>query len=448
MSHTRRRHLQQIAATGGAATLATSIGVACGLPGRGPAASERRLKTGITLQWGGTGTGQSRVDLQNRLAQMFMQRYPGITIETIPDGENMDKLQAGIAAGAPLDLTSINEMRYAGLASSGALVPLDPLAKRDRYDFKEFLPRSLVAWNWRGKQYGMPFLGLLTPYLNLTLTQQSGARRPPNSWSDRSWDWNAFLEYCLKVTRREGDRVMQWGFTGPYNNVRLIGSWLWSAGGDYFDKDLTRLTLTESAAMEGLQFQADLINKYRVMPHPSEVSQLGGFFGPFNTNRAGIGVVSSSMIGALRRVAGLNWTVTAMPRGKGGAVIGGGGSAWFMLAAGRYHDEAWELLKLVQSPEADKLSALSGETLPARRSVAKDPELLTPKEAPGADMKLIFESVETSLKTLPVLIQGEEIYNRIIQPELQTVWTGERSVRDAVTTIKARVEPLLPKERA
>ena len=54
----------------------------------------------------------------------------------------------------------------------------------------------------------------------------------------------------------------------------------------------------------------------------------------------------------------------------------------------------------------------------------------------------------TAQRVAQPLIQGQEIYNNIISTELRAAWTGQKSVREVVETIKARVEPMLAKERA
>jgi len=155
---------------------------------------------------------------------------------------------------------------------------------------------------WRNRLWAMPANSIMTPFVNLTVTEESGARRPPNTWSDRTWTWDAFLEYCRKVARQEGGQTVQWGFTGGQGNLRLFMAWVWGNGGDMFDKDLTRVTLGDPPALEGLEFQADLINKHRLMPHPDDLKSIGN---PFQANRAGINVGGVAGIAALRRVAGL-----------------------------------------------------------------------------------------------------------------------------------------------
>jgi len=61
-------------------------------------------------------------------------------------------------------------------------------------------------------------------------------------------------------------------------------------------------------------------------------------------------------------------------------------------------------------------------------------------------MKVIVESLESALRTDPVLIQGQEIF-QLIGTELAPLWAGERSAREAAAIIKARVGPMLAAER-
>jgi ABC-type glycerol-3-phosphate transport system substrate-binding protein len=418
----------------------TALLAACTGPRTG--APAKQLKTGITLLWGGTGSSASRVALLQQQAALFQRQFPGINVEVVPGGDSLDKIKAGLAAGTPMDLVSITTL-WPAFAKQGALVALDSYIARDKYDLKDFFPVPLESWRWRDKRWALPALSIQTPFVNLKVTEESGARQPPNTWSDSTWTWDAFLEYCRKVSRQDGGQTVQWGFTGAQGNFRLFMTWVWGNGGDMFDKGFTRVALSDQPALDGLQFQADLINKYKFMPHPDQVKAIGN---PFQDNRAGINVTGVAGISALRRVAGLRWTVTALPRGAKGAFIGGGGDGHMLLSGGR-SDEAWELLKVIESPEGDRLLAAAAEGLPARRSVAHDPEYLNPKEAPGADMKVIVESIETAFHPDPVLTQSDVIIP-IVQDELSQSWSGQRSVSQSVEAIKARVEPLLKNEQA
>lgn len=423
---------------------ATALVAACA-PGAENRSAATQLKTGITLQWG-TSTGQTRLELRTKQVEMFERQFPGIRVENVVGGSDVNKIKAGMAAGTPYDLIRVTTTQYAGFAHQRSVIPLDPLIKRDRYDLKDFFPAAVAQWQWRGKQWALPFLGVLTAYVNTELVEQSGARRAPNTWHDRTWDMNAFLEFCRKATRQAGGRTLQWGFSGTHNNWRYYMPWLWANGGEMFDRDLTRVAFSDPPALEGLQFLADLINKHRVAPHPDELAELGGTDKPFRDGKVAITAASVNAIAANRQVPGLRWTLTAYPRGTKGIAMGGGGVGWFITTGSRYPDETWELLKVVLSPESDKLTALMGEAPPARRSVARDPEFLNPKEPPGADMKVVVEALESALRTDPVLIQGDEIF-KIFADELAPLWAGTRSAREAAEIIQGRVRPMLALER-
>jgi multiple sugar transport system substrate-binding protein len=433
---------------GSGALLGGWSGAACAAPGRQgapEAGAPRQLRTGITLQWG-IATGQTRVELRTRQVQMFEAQFPGIKVELVVGGSDVNKIKAGMAAGTPFDLIRITTTQYAGFAHQGAVLALDSLIKRDRYDLKDFFPAGVAQWQWRGKPWALPFLGILTPYVNLDLVERSGARRPPTTWKDQTWNWNSFLEFCTKTSRREGGRTVQWGLGGTHNNWRYYMSWVWANGGDMFDKDLKQVTLGDPPALEALQYLGDLINKHRVAPHPDDLRELGGNDKMFRDGKLAMNAASVNAIASNRATQGLRWTVTAFPRGKKGIAIGGGGVGWFITSGSRYPDETWELLKVVESFESDKLTALMGEAPPSRRSVAHDPEFLNPQEAPGSDMKVIVEALESALHTDAVLIQGEEIFS-IIGEELAPLWAGQRAAQEAADIIKSRVGPMLAAER-
>ena len=438
----RRMVLQGLPA---GALLAAACGQS-GSTGAADVAAPRALKSGVTVQWG-IETGQTRLDLRNRQTQMFEKQFPGIKVEQIVNGSNVDKIKSTIAAGTPMDLIRITTTQFAGYANQGAVIALDSRVKRDKYDLKDFFPGGIAQWEWRGKLWAQPFLGILTPYVNLDVVERSGARKPPNNWKDPTWTWDAFVDFCTKCARRDGSRTVQWGFAGTHNNWRYYMSWVWANGGDMFDKDLKQVTLGDPPALEALQFLGDLINKHRVAPTPDELKELGSTAKSFTDGKSAIDAESVNMIATNRATQGLRWTITAFPRGKKGIAIGGGGVGWLITAGSRLPDETWELLKVVQSVESDKLTALMGEAPPSRRSVARDPEFLNPKEAPGADMKVLAEALDTAMHTDTVLIQGDEIFT-LIGNELAPLWAGQRSAREVTDIIKQKVTPMLAAERA
>jgi multiple sugar transport system substrate-binding protein len=432
--------------TGGMGVVA--VLAACGQAAgqAGGQAPPKQLKSGATVQWG-VETGQTRLALRQAQAKMFEAQFPNIKLEQVVGGDSLDKIKSTMAAGNPFDMIRITTTQYAGFANQSSLTPLDDLIRRDKYDLKDFFPAAVAQWQWRGKQWAMPFLGVLTAYVNTAIVERSGARKPPDNWKDPTWTYDAFLEFCKKCTRQEGGKTVQFGFTGTHDNWRYYMPWVWANGGDMFDKDYKTVTLGDPPGFEGIQFLGDLINKHHVAPTPDELKEIGGSNKPFQDGKTAMAAASVNAVATNRGVANLKWTVTAYPRGKKGIAMGGGGVGWFITGGSKNKDETWELLKVVLSPESDKLTAMSGEAPPNRKSVGHDPEFLNPKEPPGSDMKVVVEALETALHTDAVLIQGDEIFG-IMADELAQVWSAKHSAREALDTIKQRVTPMLALERA
>jgi ABC-type glycerol-3-phosphate transport system substrate-binding protein len=422
--------------------------VAAATAGCGGAAQPAKptLKTGVTLRWAATDTDPSRIESQKRQAAVYERQFPGNKVDIVLDGENLDKLKAMVAAGDPLDLASVRTTDYPSLAKQGALVALDERIKRDKFDMSKLFARIVPSWQWRDKLWAMPSSGVLGAFLNLKLQEEAGAKRPPNTWGDPSWDWNAWSELGQRITKRDGAQTSQWGFSGSYNNPRFYMAWVWSHGGDLFDKNLTKVTLGDNGAMEGLQLLADMIGKQRIAPNDEELAAAGGARKAFEGGKLGINVSATSAVVTNRLVPGLRWTIVPMPRGPKGAFVGGGGTGSSLMAGAKYVDETWELLKSLYSPEVEKLVIADGQ-LPRLKASANDPDFVNPKEAPGADMKVFVEALDKGLVTDTVLLQGTDIY-KIVNDNLASAFNGKQSVRAAVDTIKARVEPMLPAERA
>jgi multiple sugar transport system substrate-binding protein len=427
----------------GAAALA-----ACGqqaTPSGGEAAP-KHLRSGVAVQWG-VETKETRLALRKRQQQLFAQQFPSVKVKLAVGSENVTKIKTAIAAGTPPDLVRLDAVSYPGLARSGGVTSYDALIKRDKYDLKDFFPAAIEQWQWRGKQWAMPFLGVLSQFYNAELVQQAGARTPPNAWKDATWNWDGFLDFAKKITRRQGDTTTRWAFVGTHENSRYYMPWVWSNGGDMFDKDYKAVTIGDPPALQALAFVADLMNKHHVAPTPDELKEIGDVDKAFTEGKIGMLCESVNQIAANRLAPNLRWTMTALPRGKKGVADGGGGVGWFIPSASKVQDETWGLLKTVLRAPSDKDTALSGEAPPNRRSVANTPEYLNPKEPPGADMKVVVESLDVALHTDPVLIQGSEILE-IFATELAPTWAGQRSARESAAVIKQRVNPMLALEHA
>ena len=168
----RRRQVIATAGTAAGAGAVAGVAAACQAGGGEPVAA-RKLKTGITLQMGSTGAAPLRVGLHARQAQLFKDKFPGIEVEIVPDGESLDKIRTTIVAGSPLDLVAQNTTRFSALVAQGAVLALDPLIQRDRYDLRGLPPPPAGDVALAGQALGPP----QQPVAELHPVPESDARR-------------------------------------------------------------------------------------------------------------------------------------------------------------------------------------------------------------------------------------------------------------------------------
>lgn len=441
---TRRRALRIGAATFGIVASATPAGCAVsgttprGGDASGAVAPPAQLRQGATITWAVDSTPATRKALRDDQVQLFRQQFPEMKVEYLEGATGTEKLQTLFAAGTPPDLFRQETAGMAHFASFGQAATLDPLIARDKYDLSDFFPAAWELWKWKGQRYGVPFMGIRIAYYNRALGQGAGARRPPAGWKDASWTFDAFLEAARKV---RGSGEARWGADLGADR-RDWQPWVWNNGGELFDAGGTRLLLEEPAAIEALQFLVDLIHKHRVAPPAAELAAQGGRRAVFEGGNLFLYHEPVNSIATNRRAQALDWSVTALPRGKARSTASsGGGVGWFLATASKTRDETWELMKLLASKESVRLEAVRGEAPPSRRSVANEPAFSSPSEPPAADMKVVVEALE-ALHLETALLQGIEI-DRILGEDLAPMWRGERTVREAVGQAAGRIRPLL-----
>jgi multiple sugar transport system substrate-binding protein len=438
--YTRRAVAAAAAAVGATGTLGF-LG-ACGTAGTstttgpGGAAAPAQIKKGAKIVWA-VDDGPTRTPLRQDQVKLFAAQFPDVSIEPVTGATATEKLQALFAAGTPPDMFRQETAGFAFFASKGQLASLDGMMKRDKYDLSDFFPTAWELWKWKGKYYGLPFLGIRIVYYNRALAQQSGARVPPPTWKDAAWTWSAFLEACQKTTQT-GQR---WG-ADLGTGRRDWQPWVWNNGAELFNADGTKVQLDEPAALEAVQFLADLIHMYRVAPTPDDLKAAGGRRPVFQGGNLFAYHNPVGDVAANRTGASFDWSLTGVPRGKAKApASSGGGVGWFLTGTSKVQDETWELMKVLASKESVRLEAVRGEAPPSRKSIANEPEFVAPTQAPGKDMKVVVEALEAMHVETP-LIQGVEI-DRILDEELAKVWQGTTPAREGVAAAVTRIKPLL-----
>jgi len=185
----------------------------------------------VLASWG----SQEEIKAYQEVLKVFQERNPGIQVEyiNIPSGEYLAKITAMMAAGTPPDVFFLNNIDFPGMASRGVLAPLDAFIQRDKYPTADIFPGILKAFQWEGKQYGLPRdVSNLVVFYNRTLLRKAGLPDPKPDWT-----WEDFLRYAKALTVEKDGKRVQWGVS--FQTFYLFWEpWVWSAGGRFYAPDL------------------------------------------------------------------------------------------------------------------------------------------------------------------------------------------------------------------
>lgn len=320
----------------------------------------------------------SKVEAINTLIKKFEAENPGIKVihETFPYDAYNQKVATSVPAGQGPDVVNLYYGWIPLYAKSGYLQPLPeshfPYAEIEA----EFAP-MMEASKFDGKYWGLPTavrtLGLV---YNKDLFSKAGIAGPPSTWSQ-------LVEFARKLTIGSGMMMTQSGYA-PGNQKQH----LWREvlvrhyGGVPFSPDGRTVMYNSQAGIDAFEFYTGLITKEQVglldfFPGYAGYSQA------FMAGRVGMIVDGSFAIGNMRAGASMPWGVAELPTNEAGEKANYG-SFWLhgitRNATGAKFEAAVKFLKFITSEETMRYWMEQVGELPARTSLAADPQLLSHPE--------------------------------------------------------------------
>jgi multiple sugar transport system permease protein len=204
----------------------------------------------------------------------------------------------------------------------------------------------------------------------------------------------------------------------------------------------TRILYDDPRWIKAIQFQADMMNKWRVMP--TQLDYAGE-----NTNAVDLfvqGRLAMHLSGIwdspnFRVITDFDWDVVQFPRSEtGGRAWATGGSGYGITRDSRHPAEAFEFVKYIAGLPGESVLAANGRAQPALMSLAHSPiwndngkplhKGETVNDAPRFAVYSPFTMAWPSAK--------QEIYS-----ELDRVWAGDESAADAIAKSVPRAQRLL-----
>jgi multiple sugar transport system substrate-binding protein len=434
----------------GAGTLAVlGLSAAC-LPGGTPAPSAAKIAPGTRVEFFGTNTdsifGATRLQTVLPVIRAWEQQS-GITIDNVELGNANynERLQVLIASDTVPDVVGVGGSSdpIGSLLLTGAVLPLDPFIKRERYDMSDFYPNSMDQYRHRNALWALPMTSNPSAmFVNRDLFARSGVALPPASWKASTWTWNDLLATSRSLTQPGTPEQMVFG-TAVADNLKTPTIAVWAHGGDLFDKEFTRCTLDSPQAIEALQFISDLVVRYNVNPNPAQL-RVTNLQQLFLTGRLGLHA-QGPQLGFARTLNAakpdFQWGLAALPRAAGGRYALNIGTAYALTKQGKQPDAGWELVKFIAGPEFSR--AYMGDGLAAitpRKSVMA--EVLKLPDLPFGYKEIV--EYGDSLRRMPTIaIPRWNEVSSTISRHYARLWTGEFAVRQVVSDLATEVKPLL-----
>lgn len=337
--------------------------------------------------WG----SQSEVAILKPLLKEFEQEN-NVKVEFMHIPQNyFQKIHLLFASNMPPDVIFINNLYLPVYADF--LEDLTPYANKDI-----FFAKSLDAMTFNGKVLAIPRdVSNLVVYYNKDLFDKFGV-----SYPTKDWTFEDLLEKSLEFKKHE-----IFGISFESANLFYL-PYLMSEGGGILSDDLKTVIIDELASKKGLEFYADLRNKYNVAPKKSQ-SASATMAQMFLQKRLAMHLSGRWLVPKYREVADFNWDIVNFPNGDKGSVVPMDASGWAVCKSSRQKALALKLVQYLASKDSIEKLTQSGLITPARIDVANSQTFL--KGQPKSSH--VFLDVIKTSKPTPVSKDYREISDKI-----------------------------------
>ncbi|MSR77380.1 MAG: sugar ABC transporter substrate-binding protein [Candidatus Omnitrophica bacterium] len=407
-----------------------------GLTGCGQNASQDGITPIKVAFWG----SPEEIDIITNSIKGWQTEHPQIKIifEHTPYTGYDSKILTRIAGGAAPDIIATEVDYFVTFASKNVLEELAPFIEKDTvFSQKDFFPTILHRFTVDGKILAIPrdVAPFACVFYNKDLFDKAGLSYPTDDWT-----WDDLLRYARALTKKDATgHITQYGFYG----------WAWQNfvygnGGalvDSVDKP-TRTAIDDPKTVQGIQFYADLVNLYHVMPTPSTLSNLGmGVDLMFASGRLAMFLSGIWETPGLRNY-NFHWDVVMFPKNpQGMRAFGSGGSGYAMLKSSQHKEEAWEVIKALTGAGGQAELAKRGLAQPSRIEVAQS-DSWAKNTDPPANKQMLNQAVNF-VTFSPFHPKWREINDKYIAPQLDLVFNGKQTAQEAVQKIAPHINAVL-----
>ncbi len=380
------------------------------------------------------------IDIITHSISDWQKVHPGIKIvfEHTPYTGYDSKILTRIAGGAAPDVIATEVDYFVTFASKNVLEDLTPYTQADtEFSRVDFFPTILDRFTVNDQLLAIPrdVAPFACIFYNKKLFDEANLAYPTDDWT-----WDDLLRMARALTKKdESGRITQYGFYGWAWQNFIYGN-----GGGMVDdvKHPTRTLLNDPKTVQGLQFYADLINLYQVMPTPVALANLGmGIDLMFASGRLGMFLSGIWETPGLRQYQ-FEWDVVMFPKNSQGLRgFGSGGSGYAILKSSKHKKEAWEVIKALTGPIGQEQLAKRGLAQPSRIAVAES-ENWAKDPTPPANKKMLNEAVNHIVFS-PFHPRWREIEEKYVRPQLDLVFNGKKTAAEVAEEVAPQINSIL-----
>jgi multiple sugar transport system substrate-binding protein len=365
---------------------------------------QNNKSTQKVLQFSSWGS-KSELDILKPVLNEFEKQNPDIKIEFIHIPQNyFQKLHLLFASNLAPDVIFINNLYLPIYANAGLLEEIQD--DNSLINLSEFYEKSLKALSYKNKLYAIPRdISILIVYYNKNLFDKYNVEYPQKAWTFK--DFLTTAQNLTKDINNDGQTDI-WGISFE-ESLLFYMPYLMSEGGGVLSDNLKTLIINTPESQKGLNFYADLRNKYNVAPKKSE-SASATMAQMFLQEKLAMHFSGRWLVPKYRTDAKFNWDIINFPSGDKGSIVPLDASGWAVAKHSKYKKDALRLIQYLSSKESIEKFTQSGLIVPARIDVAEG-NFLQDKKLPRNNQSFI-DIIKTA-KNTPVSVNYNEIQDDI-----------------------------------
>lgn len=350
-----------------------------------------------TIQFASWGS-QSEIGILKPILKEFERENPDIKLDFVHIPQNyFQKIHLLFASNLAPDVIFINNLYLPIYANAGVLEPLDNTENKS-----DFFEKATEALSYNGHLYAIPRdVSNLVIYYNKDIFDKYKVPYP-----QKDWTFDDFLKTAQALTDK---KAKLWG-TSFEEDLFFYLPYLMSEGGGVLSDDLKQSIINTPESQKGLNFYADLRNKYNVAPKAAQ-SASATMAQLFLQKQLAMHLSGRWLTPKYREEAKFKWDIINFPRGDKGSIVPMDASGWAIAKSSKHKEAAMKLIQYLASKQSIEKFTKSGLIVPARIDVAKSETFLDTNNQPK-NSNVFIDVIDTSKKT-PVSIHYKEIQDEL-----------------------------------